>query len=460
MRVVPQRGEVRILRHDCAAQLLVDGVSVHSELAVERSALRPGVVLQLGPQVTILLHDRPPAGVPLGGELGMVGVSASMGQLRDQLRRAAAHDVSVLLQGESGTGKELAAKALHDLSRRRNMRFVAVNMAAIPVSMMAAQLFGHTRGAFTGASTEHAGYFAQADQGTLFLDEMGEVGPEVQAGLLRALETKELQRVGDERTRKVDVRIIAASDRNLMAEVVAGRLRNPLFHRLAGYWIVLPPLRDRLEDLPLLLRHYLQQTGAVAEDPVQRRDQPLLPPALWPVLLRHSWPGNIRELINVARSLAIDGLDRPPADIVRAARALLAQTQAVAPSVRPPLAPDRPARPISGPIEPVEPPEVLDGTEVMQVLRQCKWVVKEAAQRIGCSRQSIYRLIRSGALGLELLDDIPSERIAAAMAHATSLEDLAVRVLRVSSEQLRRRISAEAELQRAFRAMQRGPADH
>ena len=330
--------------------------------------------------------------------------------------------------------------------------------AAIPVTMLAAQLFGFVRGAFTGATTDHAGYFVQADQGTLFLDEMGEVAAEVQAGLLRALESQEVQRVGEERVRKVNVRVIAASDRNLADEVVAGRLRNPLLYRLAGYWVALPPLRDRVEDLPLLLHYFLaQQAQADSQpSPFVRGDQALLPAAIWPLLVRHPWPGNIRELRNLAHSLWIDGLDRPPAEIVRAVKHLLGKTQSTQTAAVVADSTERAARPVSAPqVVPAQPLELLDHDEVLQALQECRWVVSTAAQRLSCSRQYIYRLIGSGALGLRLLEDISSPEIVEAMQASQSLDDLAYRVLRVSADQLRRRIAGDTELQRAYRVMQR-----
>ena len=199
-------------------------------------------MLLLAGRIVLVLHPMPPAPAREVEGLGLTGDSAAMAQVRADVRRVADLEVAVLLRGETGTGKELVARAIHRRSPRRSRPYLAVNMGAIPPALAAAELFGAARGAFTGADQRRTGYFSQAHGGTLFLDEIGETPPEVQVLLLRALETGEIQPVGAEAPRRVDVRVLAATDADLEAAIAAGRFRAPLLHRLNGYEIRLPAL--------------------------------------------------------------------------------------------------------------------------------------------------------------------------------------------------------------------------
>ena len=229
---------------------------------------------------------------------GLIGDSAPMRELKRLIRLVAPHNARVLVEGETGTGKELVAKALHVFSRRATKPFVVLNCAAIPEALLEAELFGHTRGAFTGAVQSRIGRVEAANGGTLFLDEIGEMPLGLQAKLLRFLENGELQRVGDNESTRVDVRVIAATHRQLDQSVEEGKFRLDLLHRLAIFPIEVPSLRDRLEDLPLLADHILSELGKTA--PRKR----LSPSALFE-LVQHSWPGNVRELNNVLQRAAI-----------------------------------------------------------------------------------------------------------------------------------------------------------
>jgi two-component system nitrogen regulation response regulator NtrX len=236
----------------------------------------------------------------LGPDAELVGRSQSLEDVRSLIRKIAPTDARVLITGESGTGKELAATAIHGLSARREGPFIRVNSAAIPRDLVESEMFGHERGAFTGATERRRGRFELAHGGTLFLDEVADLGPEAQAKLLRALESGEIERVGGSRSIEVDVRVLAATHRDLRAEVEAGRFREDLLFRLEVVPLRIPPLRERIEDVPALVDHALVRL---------RKRHGLPPPRLTDdavaALQRYAWPGNVRELLNLVERLAI-----------------------------------------------------------------------------------------------------------------------------------------------------------
>jgi len=247
---------------------------------------------------------------------GLVGHSPLMRELFELLETVAGSDSTVLITGETGTGKELAAKAIHHNSPRRLNRFVALNCSAVPETLLEAELFGHVRGAFTGAVATRQGRLEAANQGTLFLDEVGTMSPNLQTKLLRVLQERYLERVGDTRTIKIDVRIIAATNTDLSQLVSTGRFRKDLFYRLNVIPISLPPLRERREDIALLVQHFVHQLTAQQETP---REITVTQEAMRQ-MMAYEWPGNIRQLENaVERALAldrdrtqIDSTDLPP----------------------------------------------------------------------------------------------------------------------------------------------------
>jgi two-component system NtrC family response regulator len=231
---------------------------------------------------------------------GLLGACPAMLALRERITRFAAADAPVLITGESGTGKERVAQALHALSRRRQGPFVAENCAAIPETLLESVLFGHKRGAFTGAVQDHPGHFVAAHGGTLFLDEIGEMRLPMQVKLLRALQEGEVRAVGDSRTRKVDVRVLAATNQDVEAAVAAGRFREDLFYRLNVLRLHLPPLRERGDDVLLLARHFLAAAAARSGRALS------LSPTAERALLAAPWPGNVRQLQNeMARVAAL-----------------------------------------------------------------------------------------------------------------------------------------------------------
>jgi formate hydrogenlyase transcriptional activator len=230
----------------------------------------------------------------------IVGSSKPMRQVLKQVEKVAPSDATVLILGETGTGKELIARALHRRSRRANRAFVRVNCAAIPQSLIASELFGHEKGAFTGALQRRLGRFEAADGGTLFLDEIGELPMETQIALLRVLQEREFERVGSNHPVKVDVRLIAATNRNLAAAVAAGTFRQDLFYRLNVFPIAVPPLRERAEDIPLLVEYFVGRYTNAAGKSIRRVARDTLE-----VLKAYQWPGNIRELQNVVERAVI-----------------------------------------------------------------------------------------------------------------------------------------------------------
>ncbi|MDB6065387.1 MAG: fhlA 1 [Pedosphaera sp.] len=225
---------------------------------------------------------------------GLLGQSAVLQKILRQIEMVAPTDTNALITGESGTGKELIARAIHERSQRGGRALVKVNCASVPRELFESEFFGHIKGSFTGAIKDRAGRFELADRGTLFLDEVGEIPLELQGKLLRVLQEGEFERVGEDRTRRVNVRVIAATNRNLAEEVKAGRFRQDLFFRLSVFPLEAPPLRDRPEDIPLLAVHFIRQSAARLNCPV-----PPLSARDAAELSNYSWPGNVRELQNV-----------------------------------------------------------------------------------------------------------------------------------------------------------------
>jgi len=246
----------------------------------------------------------PPASIL---ELRIIGRSQAVCRLRSIIEKVAEGDVPVLIQGESGTGKELVARAVHETSRRQSGRFVAVNGGAIPEALLESELFGHGRGAFTGAWREKPGLIEEAAGGTFFLDEVADLSLNLQAKLLRLLQEKEFRRVGENRLRRAEARFIGATNRDLAEEMKAGRFREDLYYRLAVVMLTLPALRERAEDIPVLIDHLLGRHCAE-----MGREVVTFGTAARERLLVHSWPGNVRELSNeIQRCLVLSPPGRP-----------------------------------------------------------------------------------------------------------------------------------------------------
>ncbi len=307
------------------------------------------------------------------GEL--VGNSPPMQRLRAQVRKfAVAGAAHVLVRGESGTGKELVAHTLHALSPRAEQPFVTLNCAAIPETMIEAELFGYEKGAFTGASRDKRGKFVLADRGTLFLDEIGDLGAPAQAKLLRAIQQGEVQPLGSERVTRVDVRILSATHKDLMAEVAAGRFREDLYYRLNVVELDVPPLRERGDDVPLLAQTFLAKAA-------RRMGKPLggFSPKALEALRRHRWPGNVRELQNEAERAAI---------VVEGAVVDVADLSARIAGGAPGAAPAPPARTLAERFAELEP---LEKALVEEAVEAARGNLSEAARLLGISRVMMKR---------------------------------------------------------------------
>jgi DNA-binding NtrC family response regulator/tetratricopeptide (TPR) repeat protein len=280
------------------------------ELSRRVPPVRRQAFLQLARRGQVLAHVEPELGLPprlaipqvvSGGERdGLIGRAASLQRVVRQLDPVGKSLATVLIRGESGTGKELLAQALHVRSPRAQMPLVKVNCAAFVEELLMSELFGHEKGAFTGAIRERKGRFELADGGTIFLDEIGDISPKAQVALLRVLQEREFERVGGTRTLKVDVRVVCATNRDLEGLIAQGRFRADLYYRLKGVMLELPPLRERLDDLPQLAAHFLERMARERGEPVRRLSDEALA-----LLARHPWPGNVRELENVIAAAVI-----------------------------------------------------------------------------------------------------------------------------------------------------------
>jgi two-component system NtrC family response regulator len=307
----------------------------------------------------------------------IVGLSPAMTEMFDILKKIAPTDATVLITGESGTGKELIAKAIHHNSPRRSGRLVVVNCAAIPHDLLESEMFGHVRGAFTGAVRDKPGKFELAQGGSMFLDEVGSMSPPLQAKLLRALQEREVERVGDNRTIPVDVRLIAATNRPLPARIAAGEFREDLYYRLNVVPLRVPPLRERTGDIPLLVAHFMGRFAGGASVAVT--------PGAMHMLERYAWPGNVRELENFCERVVLMR-SGDVVDETAVSRHLETLTRG-APSVAGPTLHE------------------IERTAIVEALRSSGWNRSRAARRLGVPRHIL--LYRMKKFGIRDEDDAP-----------------------------------------------------
>ena len=304
---------------------------------------------------------------------GLIGSSIAIQRVKEHVRTVAFTDSTVLLEGETGTGKELVSRAVHTLSQRRHRTLIKFNCAAIPHGLLESELFGHERGAFTGAIARKLGRFELADQGTLFLDEVGEISLELQVKLLRVLQEQEFERLGGTQTQRVNIRLVAATNRNLAKMVSDQEFRSDLYFRLNVFPITLPPLRERTEDIPLLAEHFLTEYS-------RRMDKPIdtIPESTMQSLKRHPWPGNVRELQNFVERAVIlttGSILHAPLENLK----ISADTQP----------------------EPVVTLRQAESSHILKILRETNWVLggpRGAANRLGLKRTTLVSKMRK--LGL------------------------------------------------------------
>jgi len=416
------------------------------EFAAE--ALTGGIVIGLSGAVLLLLHwlsaERDP-----NSDLGLYGESLEIRRVREEIRRVADLNACVLIRGESGSGKELVASAIHHQSRRQAAQYVTVNMGAIPPTVGASMLFGHARGAFTGASNASPGFFGSADGGTLFLDEVGETPRELQALLLRAVREGEIQPVGEPRTRQVDVRVLSATDADLALMVERGQFAMPLLRRLEGYTIAMPPLRQRRDDLARLFFRFL---GRELEQMQERHklDEPQpsqklwLPTSLMLSLLDYHWPGNVAELETIAKRIAITNRGRGSfhLDPMLAERLSPARSSALGtliPDTLPP--PPLDAAPLDAAPARNQDPASLEDAEIARAMREHGFKIKLAAVALGVSRSWLNTRLES-CQGIRKAKDLSRSEIQSAAQAAGGDLPLMAERLEVSEHGLKLRIKA------------------
>ncbi len=413
-------GEISIEVDDPSLKVRVEGEALDGSRAFAADRLDAGVVVELGTFVVLLLHFVDTSeSTPLGG---LVGESRSIRSVRDEIRRVADAPTDVLIRGASGTGKELAARAIHDHSARRAGPFVAVNMAAIPESMGPSALFGHVRGAFTGAAQKSDGYFVAADGGTLFLDEIGETPRGLQGSLLRALREGQIQPVGSTATRSVDVRVLSATDAPLEALTEAGEFSMALLKRIDAYTVTLPPLRRRRDDIArlffLFFREQLDQFGDAAKLETTALDKPLLPGSFVSALVRYDFPGNVAELKSLAVRTAIGVRGREDFRWDENLRRVLSPSTDPS-ALRPSEQPRQPAATLPPAVEPTprrtsrRPPQSLTDEEIAAAMRAASFKPSAAAKALGVSRAWLFTRLED-CEGVRQAKDLTEEELRAA----------------------------------------------
>lgn len=305
----------------------------------------------------------------------IIGSSAALESVLAQVEQVAPTDSTVLIEGETGTGKELIAHAVHNASQRCGRAFIKLNCAAIPLDLLESELFGHEKGAFTGAIAQKIGRFEMADKGTLFLDEVGDIPPALQPKLLRVLQEQEFERLGSGKTHKVDVRLVAATNRNLLKMVARGQFRSDLYYRLNVFPILLPALRDRREDIPELVTHFVKIFSRRMGKPIDSIPSEIMAAFQW-----HSWPGNIRELQNLVERAVILSRDGVLPNPLRKRH-----TSAITLSSN--------AQPVLSSMD----WEDSDRSLVLETLEQTGWIVggpRGAAAKLGLKRTTLLAKMR------------------------------------------------------------------
>lgn len=418
----------------------VNGKEIRDPTFFSAEQIEAGVILSLGRAVFICIHWMRclPKHNPVEGFLG-VGSSAI--QARDLIRLAATNDNTVLLLGETGTGKEVAAQGIHNLSKRNGHKMVSVNMAALNESLAAADLFGATRGAYTGAQTTRDGFFSEAQNSTLFLDEIGNTPTSVQPMLLRVLENGEYRPLGATRDARSSARLITATDQDLYDD----SFNHALLRRLESFIIRIPPLRARREDIGLLIRHLLQNNSVTNLDVTQ------IPHTLISDMLNFDWPGNIRQMSNVFKRallsiqmgefpLLANIVERPKMTVTASAELRQPQSMSAA-DLAAFSAANTKARPPANISAPPERKKLRDLTEqdVVDAMEKHQWTIQYAAEYLGISRPSMYKLIENNSQ-IRRVEQIPATEIRERLQLADQEIEQCASLLKTPSEALRRHL--------------------
>lgn len=433
---------------DCCERtdVMLNRTPLVERTSISRDELRQGVVLTLSARIALLLHLT--GNAASSGDALMIGESDAAVELRRQIRRVASVDAPVLIRGETGVGKELVAAAIHRAGARASLPMISTNMATLMPSTAASSLFGHARGAFTGAEKRHRGLFRVAHGGTLFLDEIGETPPEVQSMLLRVLETSRVQPLGHDDDFEVDLRVVAATDRDLEADE-AGAFRAALLHRLSAHTIRVPALRDRREDIPRLLLHFMRQElhslgredwldGASASDRYAR-----IPAELIVHLVLYPFPGNVRELKNIASQLLLASLEEEQLRVPESLRHLL--------EFEP-----KGTEPTPGHFREVEesktvrrPPRKaeVDEASVQAALQENDWSPSKAARALGVAQGTIQYWIKRNP-AIRRAQDIGDEELEEAARRCAADVTAMAAELGVSVRALRLRLAAGSTARR------------
>lgn len=449
-------GRLLLTPHPEGTEVRVDGTPIRAPHYIFEEHLKTGVIVELGKRVILVLHSMTPDRNSPNMHR-MLGVSEGIENVRRSVDRVADLNVPVLIRGETGTGKELVASALHNASPRCTRPMLAVNVGAIPESLAISELFGAKKGSFTGANKDKPGYFVQANNSTLFLDEIGDASDEIQVALLRTLETSEVRPVGSTETLKVDVRLVAATDADLESKLESQDFRNPLLQRLAGFEIWLPKLADRKADIGLLLAEFLRfELDAIAE---QRHYQELDANAenLWYQFFFHSllfdWPGNIRQMRNIARQVAIHNRLASFSSIPPRIEAMLLEAPAESEQAGEPqaqfAAEETPVPSASEPAlgSPAEAPiaaqrrkpSTITEEELMEALQRQRWDLKNTSQDLNISRAALYKMIEANP-NVRKAGDISVEELTSSYQNCNGDLDDMVDQLQVSKAALKRRI--------------------
>src|SRR5687767_392361 len=411
---MPGMDGIEVLRklHALDETLPVVMISGHGTTATAVEAIRPGatdfldkplsserviVTLQNALRTSELRSENRELKLAMESKYEIVGHSPSLRKVLEAVKRAAPTNATVLLLGESGVGKELVARTIHRNSPRAGQRFVQVNCAAIPEELIESELFGHEKGSFTGATEKQIGKFEQADRGTIFLDEVGDMSQKTQAKVLRVLQEQEVERLGSARTIKVDVRVIAATNKNLEEAIERGEFREDLFFRLNVIPIVVPPLRERREDIPLLVHHFARLIGDEHNLKPKRVDASAME-----ALQRYRWRGNIRELRNTIERLMI----MSPADVIRVddlptdVRGGEARPAAMDAGSAQATPAGQSAAPGAGTLR-----EFKDAAErayLVQKLRESNWNISKTAEVIDTPRSNLYKKLEQYGIKQEI----------------------------------------------------------